>query len=212
MVTFKTLFVGSRNGSRSMMAKALLNQLGKGRFSAESAGFEPGEQHPLAVQVMKEIGLDIAGDQPKSVFSPLLRRPEIPSYHPALRLRERRTLSGVSRPLPIHRLGHARPGKRARQRAMPGSHAPHARRPPRPYTGVGEPGARHTAGGHQRGGQVTRQPCSAGPYGWPPARSPFSTRTPAARAARRRVRPFRRQHGIWEHACGMAVIARLHRQ
>ena len=69
MVTFKTLFVGSRNGSRSMMAKALLNQLGKGRFSAESAGFEPGEQHPLAVQVMKEIGLDIAGDQPKSVFS-----------------------------------------------------------------------------------------------------------------------------------------------
>jgi arsenate reductase len=46
------------------MAEAFLNELGRGRFEAESAGLEAGERvHPLAARVMEEVGLPI-GDNP----------------------------------------------------------------------------------------------------------------------------------------------------
>ena len=37
-------------------------------FEAESAGFEPTEINPLAVEAMKETGIDISGNRTKSVF------------------------------------------------------------------------------------------------------------------------------------------------
>ena len=64
----KVLFVCIHNSARSQMAEAFLNALGGDRFVAESAGMEPGELNPLVVEVMKEIGLDISGNQTKSVF------------------------------------------------------------------------------------------------------------------------------------------------
>ncbi len=50
------------------MAEALLNTMAGDRFEAESAGLEPGQLNSLAVEVMKEIGIDISGNQTKSAF------------------------------------------------------------------------------------------------------------------------------------------------
>ena len=64
----KVLFVCIHNTARSQMAEAFLNKLGGNRFHAESAGFEPGPLNPLAVEVMREIGIDISQKKAKSVF------------------------------------------------------------------------------------------------------------------------------------------------
>ena len=50
------------------MAEAFLNQIGGGMLTAESAGIEAGKLNPNAVQVMKEVGIDISGNQTKEVF------------------------------------------------------------------------------------------------------------------------------------------------
>ena len=50
------------------MAEAFLNTLSNGRFEAESAGIEPGILNPLAVEVMKEVGIDISQNKTKGVF------------------------------------------------------------------------------------------------------------------------------------------------
>ena len=42
------------------MAEAFLNALGHNRFSAESAGLEPGKLNPLVVEAMKELGIDLS--------------------------------------------------------------------------------------------------------------------------------------------------------
>jgi arsenate reductase len=72
----KVLFVCVHNSARSQMAEALLKKIAGNRFEAESAGLEPGQLNPLAVQVMKEIGLDISGNQTKSAFD-LFKRGEL---------------------------------------------------------------------------------------------------------------------------------------
>jgi arsenate reductase len=50
------------------MAEAFLKTLGGERFQVESAGLEPGIINPLAIEVMKEIGIDISHNKTKSVF------------------------------------------------------------------------------------------------------------------------------------------------
>ncbi len=64
----KVLFVCIHNSARSQIAEAFLNLLARDRFEAESAGLEPGSLNPLAVEVMKEIGIDISGNKTKSVL------------------------------------------------------------------------------------------------------------------------------------------------
>ncbi|MEW6186719.1 MAG: arsenate reductase ArsC [Thermodesulfobacteriota bacterium] len=64
----KVLFVCVHNSARSQMAEALLNKIAGDRFQAESAGLEPGVLNPLAVEVMKEIGLDISQNKTKSAY------------------------------------------------------------------------------------------------------------------------------------------------
>jgi arsenate reductase len=64
----KVLFVCVHNSARSQMAEAFLNQLGGDQFFAESAGFEPGVLNPVVIEAMKEIGIDISGNDTKSVF------------------------------------------------------------------------------------------------------------------------------------------------
>jgi len=62
------LFLCTGNSCRSQMAEGLLRHLAGERFEALSAGLEPGNEiHPLAIQVMKEIGIDISSQKPKSV-------------------------------------------------------------------------------------------------------------------------------------------------
>jgi len=68
MVRQKVLFVCIHNSARSQMAEAYLHQLGADLFEVESAGLEPGTLNPLAVEVMKEEGIDISGNRTKDVF------------------------------------------------------------------------------------------------------------------------------------------------
>ncbi len=64
----KVLFVCIHNSARSQMAEAILNHLAGDRFSAESAGLEPGILNPLAVEAMKEMGIDISHKKTQDVF------------------------------------------------------------------------------------------------------------------------------------------------
>jgi arsenate reductase len=64
----KVLFVCIHNSARSQMAEAFLNQIAGEHFEAQSAGLEPGTLNPLAVEVMKQIGIDISNNQTNSVF------------------------------------------------------------------------------------------------------------------------------------------------
>ncbi len=61
------------------MAEAFLNTLAGHKFEAQSAGLEPGELNALAVEVMKEVGIDISRNKVKSVFD-LYQRGELFSY------------------------------------------------------------------------------------------------------------------------------------
>ena len=63
----KALFVCIHNSARSQMAEAYCNHLSGGRVVAQSAGIEPGKLNPLVVKVMAEVGVDISGNQTKSV-------------------------------------------------------------------------------------------------------------------------------------------------
>ncbi|MCB2225639.1 MAG: arsenate reductase ArsC [Desulfarculaceae bacterium] len=64
----KVLFVCTHNSARSQIAEAYMKQMAGERFAVESAGFEPGPLNPLAVEVMAEEGIDISGNQARSVF------------------------------------------------------------------------------------------------------------------------------------------------
>lgn len=58
-----------RNSARSQMAEAFLKKLAGDRFEVESAGLEPGKLNPLAIEVMKEVEIDISQNKTKSVFA-----------------------------------------------------------------------------------------------------------------------------------------------
>jgi len=62
------LFVCIHNSARSQMAQTFLNELGNGKFHAESAGIEPGKLNPNVVAVMQEIGIDISNNPVTGVF------------------------------------------------------------------------------------------------------------------------------------------------
>ncbi|DAB34889.1 MAG TPA: low molecular weight phosphatase family protein [Sulfurospirillum sp. UBA12182] len=64
----KVLFVCVHNSARSQMAEELLRKYGEGSFVVESAGLEPGVLNPLAIEVLKEEGIDISDKKPQSVF------------------------------------------------------------------------------------------------------------------------------------------------
>jgi arsenate reductase len=60
------LFACVHNAGRSQMAAALMAREGGGRIEVRSAGTEPaGEVHPVVVEAMAELGLDVAGERPK---------------------------------------------------------------------------------------------------------------------------------------------------
>lgn len=63
----RVLFLCTHNSARSQMAEAFLNELGEGRFQAFSAGTEARGLHPLSVQAMAEVGIDISLQESKTL-------------------------------------------------------------------------------------------------------------------------------------------------
>lgn len=64
----KVLFICVHNSFRSQMAEAWLNQICGGEFEAQSGGLEPGEIDPLAIDAMREVGIDISQNKTRKVF------------------------------------------------------------------------------------------------------------------------------------------------
>lgn len=64
----KVLFLCIHNSARSQMAEAYLKKFGGDKFFVESAGLEAGKLNPLAIEVMKEDGIDISNNATKNVF------------------------------------------------------------------------------------------------------------------------------------------------
>jgi protein-tyrosine-phosphatase len=63
------LFLCTHNSARSILAEALLNHMGKGRFKAYSAGSSPRENqqpNPLALETLTQAGISTEGLHSKS--------------------------------------------------------------------------------------------------------------------------------------------------
>src|SRR5690242_17901412 len=72
------LFVCVHNAGRSQMAAALLEQLGGDRVVVRSAGSEPADQvNPVAVEAMRELGVELAGRDPKPLDVATVRESDV---------------------------------------------------------------------------------------------------------------------------------------
>jgi arsenate reductase len=70
------LILCTGNSCRSQMAEGFLRKYHGDRYDAASAGTDPKpEIHPLAVRVMNEVGINIAGQRPESITNYLGRSP-----------------------------------------------------------------------------------------------------------------------------------------
>jgi arsenate reductase (thioredoxin) len=63
----RVLFLCTHNSARSQMAEGLLRHLAGDRFEAMSAGTEATHVRPLAVRAMEEVGVDISGQESKTL-------------------------------------------------------------------------------------------------------------------------------------------------
>jgi len=63
----KVLFFSTGNATRSLIAEGFLRNLTGDRFDVASAAVAPSALNPLAAEVMKEAGIDISGQKPKSL-------------------------------------------------------------------------------------------------------------------------------------------------
>ncbi|MBK6293636.1 MAG: arsenate reductase ArsC [Rhodoferax sp.] len=67
--TIKVLFLCTHNSARSILAEAILNHIGQGRFKAYSAGSSPRahqQPNPLGLLVLQAAGMSTAGLRSKS--------------------------------------------------------------------------------------------------------------------------------------------------
>ncbi len=68
------LFICVHNSGRSQMAEGFFNQMARGRAKAISAGSKPDDKvNPMAIEVMREEGIDISGNKPKKLTLEMMR-------------------------------------------------------------------------------------------------------------------------------------------
>lgn len=63
----KVLFVCTQNSARSQMSEALLRHFHGDNYAAYSAGISPYIVNPIAIEVMKNIGIDMSSHRSKSI-------------------------------------------------------------------------------------------------------------------------------------------------
>jgi phosphate transport system protein len=66
--TFRILFVGEHNASRTQMAEAIAQSLGQAKFVFSSAGLDPRPVDSRTIAFMKEKGFDLSRAAPKAIF------------------------------------------------------------------------------------------------------------------------------------------------
>jgi arsenate reductase (thioredoxin) len=72
------LFVCLHNAGRSQMSQALFERAAEGRHSALSAGTTPADRvHPEVVEVMRELGIDLAEREPKLLTRELAEQADV---------------------------------------------------------------------------------------------------------------------------------------
>ena len=78
MSTPTVLFVCVHNAGRSQMAAGWLRHLAGDRVQVLSAGSAPAEGiNPVAVEAMAEVGIDIAGEQPKLLSDAAVEKSDV---------------------------------------------------------------------------------------------------------------------------------------
>jgi arsenate reductase len=70
----RVLFLCTHNSSRSQMAEGLLRSIAGDRFDVFSAGTEKDQVQPLAIEAMRERGIDISGHSSKTLDAFLAQR------------------------------------------------------------------------------------------------------------------------------------------
>jgi arsenate reductase (thioredoxin) len=72
------LFVCLHNAGRSQMSQALFERAAGGRHRALSAGTTPADHvHPEVVEVMRELGIDVADREPKLLTRELAEQADV---------------------------------------------------------------------------------------------------------------------------------------
>lgn len=72
------LFVCLHNAGRSQMSQALFERAAEGQHTALSAGTTPGDRvHPEVVEVMRELGIDLAGRTPQLLTRELAEQADV---------------------------------------------------------------------------------------------------------------------------------------
>ncbi|MDT4978110.1 MAG: hypothetical protein QOG98_3868 [Pseudonocardiales bacterium] len=78
MTEASVLFVCVHNAGRSQMAAGWLTHLAGDGIEVRSAGSEPAAQiNPVAVEAMREVGIDIAAEQPKLLSVDAIRESDV---------------------------------------------------------------------------------------------------------------------------------------
>jgi protein-tyrosine-phosphatase len=71
----KILFVCVENAGRSQMAEGFFRKYAPNGYEPQSAGTKPIDAiNPLAIAVMKEIGIDISNQQPKVISDSMIQQ------------------------------------------------------------------------------------------------------------------------------------------
>ena len=107
------LFVCIHNAGRSQMAAGWLSHLAGDRIEVRSAGSQPADQlNPVAVEAMREVGIDIAGNQPRILTDDEVSRSsavvtmgcgDVCPYFPGKRYEDWQLTDPAGQPLPVVR-------------------------------------------------------------------------------------------------------------